>query len=115
MAPELLDQFIDEDSIPDLSKADIFSLGASIYELMIGKFFLINKNNFVIRRRAGEEWVEVAGDQVRNRASVQVFQFKFFRELEKFDQEDDGQKSIESPECGGYPEWVSPHWTGIGT
>lgn len=37
MAPELLDQFIDEDSIPDLSKADIFSLGASIYELMIGE------------------------------------------------------------------------------
>jgi hypothetical protein len=36
MAPELLDQFIDEDSIPDLSKADIFSLGASIYEFMIG-------------------------------------------------------------------------------
>lgn len=37
MAPELLSQFIDEDSIPDLSKADIFSLGASIYELMIGE------------------------------------------------------------------------------
>lgn len=51
MAPELLDQFIDEDSIPDLSKADIFSLGASIYEFMIGKFFS-NKKIIVL---SGEE------------------------------------------------------------
>lgn len=37
MAPELLKEVDDSGSLPDLRMADIFSLGATIYELMIGK------------------------------------------------------------------------------
>lgn len=37
MAPELLQEVDEFGGIPDLRKADIFSLGATMYELMIGK------------------------------------------------------------------------------
>ena len=36
MAPELLQEIDDTGVLPDLSKADIFSLGASILEIMTG-------------------------------------------------------------------------------
>jgi hypothetical protein len=35
MAPELLNEYTGEGPIPDLTKADIFSLGISVYELMM--------------------------------------------------------------------------------
>jgi len=38
LAPELLRDYPDA-QLPDLTKADIFSFGATIYELMIGKKF----------------------------------------------------------------------------
>lgn len=36
MAPELLQEIGDIGFIPDLVKADIYSLGATVYEIMIG-------------------------------------------------------------------------------
>ncbi len=36
MAPELLNEMDPSGKLPDLRKADIFSLGATVYELMIG-------------------------------------------------------------------------------
>lgn len=36
MAPELLKEVDETDEMPDLRKADIFSLGVTVYELMIG-------------------------------------------------------------------------------
>ena len=44
LAPELLKDFPDN-QIPDLTKADIFSFGATIYELMIGKKNFIQREN----------------------------------------------------------------------
>jgi wee1-like protein kinase len=41
LAPELLNDFY-EHSLPDLTKADIFSFGATIYELMTGKKYTKN-------------------------------------------------------------------------
>jgi hypothetical protein len=50
MAPELLKEYNAGDGpIPDLTKADIFSLGISIYELMINEKLPPNgklKNDF---------------------------------------------------------------------
>jgi len=39
MAPELLQELDEFGNMPDLTKADIYSLGATIYELMIGRLF----------------------------------------------------------------------------
>lgn len=49
MAPELLKEVDPSGKLPDLRKADIFSLGTTIYELMIGRlqYFKIQIPNFV--------------------------------------------------------------------
>lgn len=39
-APELLDDFV-KDKAPDLTKSDIFSLGITLYELMMSKHLLV--------------------------------------------------------------------------
>ena len=44
LAPELLNDLC-ESMIPDLTKADIFSLGVSIYELMTGIPYMSPKLN----------------------------------------------------------------------
>jgi hypothetical protein len=41
MAPELLKEVDESDEMPDLRKADIFSLGVTVYELMIGKLLIL--------------------------------------------------------------------------
>ena len=38
MAPELLQELDEAGNMPDLTKADIFSLGATIFEIMTGTF-----------------------------------------------------------------------------
>ena len=52
LAPELLNE--DPNVIPDLTKADIFSLGIMMYELMRNKPLLLN----------GEEWIDIRNGRV---------------------------------------------------
>lgn len=56
MAPELFKPTNLKEGIPDLSRADIFSLGAAVYELMTGKSKLNIGNHLP---SLGSEWLEI--------------------------------------------------------
>jgi wee1-like protein kinase len=64
LAPELLKDYPDQE-LPDLTKADIFSFGASIYELMIGMNIMNNFILILLRNRSSEEWKRV--DRLKRR------------------------------------------------
>lgn len=62
LAPELLNEGIE---FKDLYKADIFSLGATIYEMMIGKTLPCNGEEWHMIRQGKLEENEVFSDNLR--------------------------------------------------
>lgn len=62
MAPELLQELDEFGNMPDLTKADIFSLGAAIYEIMTGRNLMTAGKELP---KNGDEWHQLRSGRVQ--------------------------------------------------